>query len=376
MVTNLRSLPDDDPGPEQEQPPPDRGPSFLERTLTAKAFCAIDRPDPVPVIGPLGYLGGRTVVAGSSGDGKTTFCLQAMTAAVYGSEFIGYKGAGGMRGLVLDAEQDGFMAEAGLRGAGLAESEEIDILHLPEGAAFDTKSWERQWMFEVLEAGQYGVVLADPLYKLLEGDSSSEREARALMALWDQWRMGVRVPWQPFLLLMPMHARKPLPKTKFTMADIFGSSAWVRGAEVVMGIQQVNHGYSMLYPWKRRGRIGDVDGVPFQKGDAIGLTFDDDNLFRRGKAQAKEKAADAVRRLIFEETGNGWTREMLMEAIPGRDGKASGSTIDRALKDMGDEIEWTTDSSGAKSFRPARATRLPEAVLPSEQERWEEMARE
>jgi hypothetical protein len=374
--------PGEDPGP--EAPPGDdgeqpRGPSFLERTLTARAFCLIDRPEPVPLLGPLIYRGGRTVIAGGTGDGKSTFGYQAVAATVYGREFIGYQGVGGVRALILDAEQDGYTAADALRRAGLADSEDVDILHIPEGAEVADLLHERRWMEEVLERGQYALVDADPLYKLHRADSSSERDAVKLMSLFDKWRMAQDCPWEPFGLLMPMHARKPPPKTKFTMAEIFGSTAWVRGAEVVMGIQQVNHGYSMLYPWKKRNRIGDVEGVTFQKGDTIGLVYDDKHLFRRGAGRPKETADEQVRRLVLEERQlEGWTVEMLCEAVKGRGGgSASRTTIDRALKNMGKSVEKRTGPDGVGTFHVTHQGRLDLLDPPDEAEldRYEGMAR-
>lgn len=367
--------------PDAETPAQERrrlfgGPrSFWDRTLTAREFCALERPDPVPLCGPLLYQGSRFVVAAASGDGKSTFSTQMMDAIVNGKDFLGWPGVGKVRGLIVDVEQSEYDLDDVLRRYGLDASDDVDILHIPDGAELDKNELEQGYMEYLLERGQYGVVLADPLYKLFRGDSTSEREATELMRRFDRWRMGdAEGRWGPFGLIMPMHARKPPPRTRFTMAEIFGSTAWVRGAETVAGLQLVNHGYSQLYAWKRRGRVGDVEGVTFQRGDAIGLVFDDEQGFRRGKAQAKEKSADIVRRLIFEENlGRGWSVAMLMEAVPGRGGKgtASRSSIDRALRELGDDITKTTGADGETMFKPA-----PQQIQinPGDEERWERMA--
>lgn len=372
--------PDDDPG--SEIPSDDElygGPgSFFDRLKTAREFCEVVRPVPTPLMGPLLYRGSRLVVAAGTGDGKSTFCTQLTRGVVMGEEFLGWQGAGGVRGLILDVEQDDYTLEDVLRKFHLEACDDIDILHIPEGAELDKNELEQGWMEYLLEQGNYGIVLADPLYKLFRGDSTSEREAVELMRRFDRWRMGVPGRWDPFGLVMPMHARKPPPRAKFTMAEIFGSTAWVRGAETVVGIQMVNHGYTQMYPWKRRGRIGDVDGITFQRGDTIGLLYDDEQGFRRGKAQAREKAVDMVLRLIREENlDRGWSTAMLQEAVPGRNGKtpASRSTIDRALKDLGEQVIKTTGADGESMFRPNPRITLPmEPPDDDELRRLEEMA--
>lgn len=329
--------------------------SFFDRLKTAREFCEVERPPPLTLMGPLLYRGSRLVPAAGTGDGKSTFSTQLTAAVVRGEEFLGWPGAGGVRGLIIDVEQDEFTLEDVLVKFDLDKCDEIDILHIPEGAELDKNELEQSYMEYVLEQGNYGIVLADPLYKLFRGDSTSEREAVELMRRFDRWRMGVPGRFEPFGLVMPMHARKPPPRAKFTMAEIFGSTAWVRGAETVIGLQMVNHGYTQMYPWKRRGRFGDVEGVTFQRGDTIGLLYDDEHGFRRGKAQAREKAVDMVLRLIREENlDRGWSTAMLQEAVPGRNGKtpASRSTIDRALRDLGEQVIKTTGADGESMFRP------------------------
>lgn len=351
--------------------------SFFSRVLTAREFCAIERPEPVPLCGPLLYRGSRLVPAAGTGDGKSTFSTQLTRAIVYGEDFLGWKGAGGVRALIIDVEQDDHTLEGVLRKFHLDECDDVDILHIPEGAELDKNELEQGYMEYLLEQGDYGVVLADPLYKLFRGDSTNERDATELMRRFDAWRMGVPGRWDRFGLIMPMHARKPPPRAKFTIAEIFGSTAWVRGAETVLGLQMVNHGYSQMYPWKRRGTIGDTEGeeATFRRGDTIGLLYDDEHGFRRGKAQAREKAQDAILRLIREENlDRGWTRAMLCEAIPGRDGKApaSATTVDRALKALGDLVVKQTGAEGETVFRPN--LRMAAPPDDSEVERWEAMA--
>lgn len=132
------------------------------------------------------------------------------------------------------------------------------------------------------------MVVADPLYKLHQGDSNDEREAVDLMRRFDGWRERFR-----FALVLPVHCRKPVPGTKFSIHDLFGSSAYVRGAEVVLGLQRVSDGYAKLHFLKDRD--GDL---PI--GVAWGLLFDREEGFRRDPkdGEPRETALDKVRELL------------------------------------------------------------------------------
>ena len=90
-------------------------------------------------------------------------------------------------------------------------------------------------------------MLVDPLYKAHTGDSNDERSAVDLMRRFDKWRDDLG-----FALIIPVHTRKPPPATKFTVNELFGSSAYQRGAEIVLGLQRVRPGYSRLHFFKDR----------------------------------------------------------------------------------------------------------------------------
>jgi hypothetical protein len=78
-------------------------------------------------------------------------------------------------------------------------------------------------------------VFAGPVYKLHRGDSNDERAAVDLMRRFDRWR-----ELYGFGLLTEVHLRKPPPQgARLTIHDFFGSSAYTRGAEVVLGLQRV-----------------------------------------------------------------------------------------------------------------------------------------
>lgn len=102
------------------------------------------------------------------------------------------------------------------------------------------------------------------------------------MKRFDGWRERFR-----FALVLPVHCRKPLPGTKFSIHDLFGSSAYVRGAEVVLGLQRVSDGYAKLHFLKDRD--GDL---PI--GARWGLLFDRQEGLRRDPTRRRE-ATDRAR---------------------------------------------------------------------------------
>jgi hypothetical protein len=145
----------------------------------------------------------------------------------------------------------------------------------------------------VLTEGQYMVVVADPLYKLHRGDSNDERAAVDLMRKFDRWRTDLR-----FALLLPVHLRKPPAGVKFSMNEFFGSTAYLRGAEVVLGLQRVRDGYARLHFFKDRD--GDLP-VP----EAWGLLYDKHTGYRRDPDDGakKPKAIDHIRELLEAQPG-------------------------------------------------------------------------
>jgi hypothetical protein len=237
--------------------------------LTARELCALpDPPEDEQLLGPLLLRGQRLVLGAHTGEGKTSMALQIVRALTTGEDFLEWKGAGG-RVLVLDAEQGLRTVKRRLREIGLDESDAVDYVRVPDGLALDSDKRHVTEVEHALERGGYALVVADPLYKLHTGDSNDEREAVDLMRRFDGWRERYG-----FALLLPVHCRKPVPGMKFSIHDLFGSSAYVRGAEVVLGLRRVSDGYAKLHFLKDRD--GDL---PI--GVAWGLLFDQEEGFRR-----------------------------------------------------------------------------------------------
>jgi hypothetical protein len=244
---------------------------------TARELCA--KPDPPradQLLGPLVVRGGRTIIGGATGDGKSTFALALVAAIVNETDLLGWRGVGG-KGLVTDLEQAERTAKRQLRAAGLDESDAVDYCRVPDGLSLDSNEAERDAFEALLAERAYDVVLLDPTYKAHRGDSNDERAVVDLMRLFDRWRDDYG-----FALIVPTHTRKRPAgiRTAFTIDDLFGSGAFVRGAEVVLGLERKSPGYSRLHLFKDRD--GELDEAGLRVGgDPWGLLFSREEGFRR-----------------------------------------------------------------------------------------------
>jgi AAA domain len=305
---------------------------FELEVLTAREVCALpDPPKSDELLGPLLTRGQRLVLGGQTGEGKTTMALAMVRAIALGETFLDWHGPGG-RALVLDAEQGLKTVKRRLREADLAECELVDYVRVPDGLSLDSDPRHVAEVERVLSDGDYSVVLADPLYKLHAGDSNAERDAVDLMKRFDRWREHHR-----FGLVLPVHLRKPPPGAKFSLNEFFGSSAYLRGAEVALGLQLLRQGYSRLHFLKDRD--GDL---PI--GETWGLLFDREQGFRRDPDDGKPKqtATDRVRELLADEPG--LTEQQLVQET----GYVE-RTIRRALRELG-AVSKRPGATAAKLF--------------------------
>lgn len=260
--------------------------SFSIEVLTARALCAMpDPPRSDELLGPLVMRGCRTIIGGHTGEGKSTYTAALVAAIVKGEPFLEWQGAGGCA-LVLDLEQGLRTVKRVLREAGLADSDDVDYARIPDGLALDKNVHDIAAVLEVLERKPYDVVVLDPHYKAHRGESNEERPMVDFMRQLDAWRTQFG-----FALVLPCHYRKPSREIKGTptIHDLFGSSAIVRGAEVVIGLERKSDGYSRLHFFKdREGEL--------PVGEAWGLLFDREQGFRRDPKDGEERdlAAELV----------------------------------------------------------------------------------
>lgn len=265
------------------EPPP-----RLFRTATARELCEqADAELEQQLLGPLLTAGNRTLVGAHTGEGKTSLAFQMIRAYLKREDFCGWTGAGGRRVLIIDAEQGLRTIKRRLREAGLADHDDVDILQVPDGLSLDRNAQEVAGLEEILRAGDYAIVVFDPLYKLHTGDSNDERAAVDLMRRLDAWRAEFG-----FALILTTHLRKePANGTKLTLHEFFGSSAYSRGAEVIVGLRRLRPGYSRLHFLKDRD--GDL---PI--GEQWGLLFDrEQGGFKRDPNDKKPSALERLREL-------------------------------------------------------------------------------
>jgi hypothetical protein len=284
---------------------------------TARVLCAQpDPPETDRIVGPILARGERVLIAAETGAGKTTFMQRVVQAATEGGELLDWEARGGARVLILDLEQGLKSVKRGLREAGLDNSELVQVVRVPDGLALDADETHISAFEELLGADDWDVVVIDPFYKAHAGDSNDERQTVDLMRRLDGWREQ-----HGFGLILTSHLRKPAAGAKFTLAEVFGSSALTRGAEVVLGLRRLAPGYARIYFLKDRD--GDLP-----VGESWGLLFDREAGYRRDPNDGKKpKAANRIRELLEEEADLGV--EQLAAAA-----KVSDRTVRRVLKEL------------------------------------------
>ncbi len=249
-------------------------PPFELTPISAPDLC--DEPDLTAgqLLGPLMLAGGRTIVVGDTGAGKTTVSMQIIRAILAGDDFLGWEGSGEGRALIIDLEQGRRSVRRSLRDAQLDTVQEVDLVLVPDGLSLDSDEDHFTELERVIAEGGYTIVLLDPYYKAHRADEpNAERPIVDLMRKLDSLRTNYG-----FCLLLPAHPRKPAPGSPLvrmlSIHDIAGSGAVTRGAEIVLGIERVGHGRGRLRFLK--DREGDLE-----VGEAWQLLFNKEEGFRR-----------------------------------------------------------------------------------------------
>jgi hypothetical protein len=222
-----------------------------------------------------------------------------------------------VRALFIDAEQGLRTVKRRLREARLDSLDSLDYLRVPDGLALTHLQAEIGAMEDVLAEGNYALVMADPLYKLHRGDSNDEREAVDLMRRLDAWREQFG-----FALVLPVHCRKPPMRGQFTIHDLFGSSAYLRGAEVVLGLRRIKPGEGTLYYFKDREGdlpLGEKWTLSYSPSVGYEIVTTDQPTTRR--------AVDVLTELLADRPG--MTAKELEEASGYRQ-----TTVGRTLKEL------------------------------------------
>jgi AAA domain len=248
---------------------------FRLNPLTARAVC--DLPEPAEtdlLLGPLVVRRQRLIIVGDTGHGKTSLSYQIVAGILDERDVVGYVGAGSGPALIVDLEQGIRSIKRGLREAGLADRDDVLIVTVPDGLALDSEPAHKDELERVIAEHRPVVVLLDPYYKShTAADPNAERPIVDLMRILDALRAR-----HGFALILPAHPRKDLPgregARKLTLADVAGSGAVTRGAEVVIGIERLAHGYGRLRILKDREgdlEVGEAWPLIFTRGEGLKL---------------------------------------------------------------------------------------------------------
>jgi hypothetical protein len=271
--------------------------------LTARATVALPEPaEDARLLGSYVLRRARTVVAGASGHGKSTLVCAMVAAIITGREFLDEKGASAGPILLVDLEQGLRSVKRMLRESGLSDRDDVYIVRAPDGLALDADDGVDLAELERVTADVKPVVVVlDPYYKAHRVEANEERPVVDLMRRLD----GLRERYG-FALIPPAHVRKEQASNgarRLSLDDVAGSGAITRGAEVVLAIERIAHGFARLRVLKDRD--GDL-----AVGEAVDLTYTKEDGFRLKPEQdvesrARELGADGRWR-----TGDEWKTEL------------------------------------------------------------------
>lgn len=230
-------------------------------------------PESYRLLGPLVFRGSRTIVLGDTGHGKTSFALQMLAAILHGDEMLSWSGSGTGPALVVDLEQGIRSIKRGIRESKLEDDPELLYVTVPDGLALDKDPEHFTALSMAIHEHNPAVVLLDPFYKAHRADEpNAERPIIDLMRMLDSLRVTFG-----FALILPAHPRKDVAGArdgarKLTIHDVAGSGAVTRGAEIVIAVERMGHGYARLrYLKDRDGElpVGDSLGMLYTKADGF-----------------------------------------------------------------------------------------------------------
>jgi hypothetical protein len=305
------------------------GPPIDFEPLPLPTFLARPRTEYEQLLGPLVVRGQRLVIGAATGEGKSTLVWWIVKALATAGRFLDWHSTRRCRVLIVDAEQTDHDITRLAAETHLGDCAEITILAVPDGLSLNSSEQERQRLELLLDQGEFDVVVLDPLYKLHTGNMNDEGEAVALMRFFDAWRVRFN-----FALILPSHTRKRQQSkgkdsNQFTMDDIIGASAYLRGAEVVVGLRLIYDGMSQLYFFKSR-----APGLPVRThwnlrfDRAMGYAVYETPTERAKRSQDDED--NLVRTLLVKAGGSGVELAALMDET----GK-SRATVFRILDRVG-----------------------------------------
>jgi hypothetical protein len=343
---------------------------------TARELCSQpDSPESDRLLGPLVVRGGRTIVVGDTGHGKTSIVAQMTRATVAGERFLDWTGAGRVRALMIDLEQGLRSIKRGLREAGLADSDDVFYVSVPDGLALDSDDEHLAEVIRIVEEIRPALLTLDPYYKAHRADDpNGERVVVDLMRRLDSLRSRYG-----FALILPAHPRKDVPgrngARKLTLHDVAGSGAVVRGAEVVIAIERLSHGCARLrYLKDRDGElpVGESVALLFSPGDGFRLDPRETESQEQLEESARETGADGEWRTSKEWSKalgvgearakallDALTQDGAMEFAEGPTGRSPKAKCWRTAPDPSAQSNAVTQSTPSTDPNPGTASTAP-----------------
>jgi hypothetical protein len=239
-------------------------------------------------LGPFLHGGHRVHIAGPIGHGKTSFLMEAVSAAVRGTEFLGWRGKGDIRALYIDLEMPAELLGQAFHDARLDQCNgHVSLLHLPDGLEVDTNPKHRELIERAVDG--FDIVVVDPWYKLLANELEYA-SGRQVIALFD----GIRTRHPKLCVAIGFHAQEPqMPNMPVTLGNVSGFKFFQRPADIVLTFQRTKGDQSRIRWEKNRSARLDV-----KKGEQWTLEWERGAGFKRTE---QKSAADEVFDLLTDE---------------------------------------------------------------------------
>lgn len=270
------------------------------------------------LLGDLLVRGHRTIVAAPTGEGKSTFCFHIIKHFLNQTPLLDeFEGVGG-KVLYIDGEQSVREIKRLLAEVAPIPLGNLDFYLAPDGLELDRSEIQCSEIETLFEKGNYDLVVIDPFYKMYLSSSNDDQQMLKVMKIFDRWRTRYG-----FALLMPAHTRKLDPKAEFSIDDIFGSTTFVRGAEVVVGLRFREQGFSQLYFFKDRSGV-------LETKTHWDLGYDKSSGFRKVNLKPKDFSSIGKIRDVLSKYPLGCKMDRILDET-----KLSRSTVMKCLKEMG-----------------------------------------
>lgn len=273
-------------------------------------FCKTPFPAAEEIVGQFVRRGQRTLIAGHTGQGKSTFGMAMMRSVVDGSKFCDRWDTEKGRALIIDLEQDGSVIQRriqeawfpgtwkrGLEGRlaklmeGYAEGHSMGIVQIPEGVGLEEEEGpDQQGLISVLDKVRPDVVFLDPLFKSFQGHVTDFEYVAKVTAFLDKLRSEYQ-----FGLVIPVHVRKPVNGAKPSqpeLTEVSGIGEIVYGAEIILSI----HRPDSTTPFSKLRILKDRNG-DLTPGDEVNLRLSKNDGF----VATAQRSSKSVRERVWDQ---------------------------------------------------------------------------